>query len=110
MNVELDRAAVVADFKEAMRGLISAAAIHADRTFAESMELDAAELPHGRSRDDAWALAASFGEGRMIGAMEISMMGVEPEPFAACIAAATAAFRERLSALIAAHAGAGGRA
>ena len=59
MNVELDRAAVVADFKEAMRGLISAAAIHADRTFAESMELDAAELPHGRSRDDAWALAAS---------------------------------------------------
>lgn len=109
---ELDRAAVVADFNEAMQGLATAAGAHADRTFAEIMEIDTAELPPGQDRDDLRALASAFGEGRMVGAMEASMVGagVEPKPLVACLTAATTAYRERLCTPIAANAGAGGRA
>ncbi len=110
MTVEPDRAAVVANFNEAMQGLATAAAAHADRTFAEIMEIDAMDLEPDQDRDDLRALASAFGEGRMVGAMECALVGVDPEPTVACISAATIAYRERITALMAANAGAGGRA
>jgi len=110
MNANLDRAAVVADFKKAMQDLAVAAAAHADRTFAEIMEIDTMDLEPDQDRDDLRALASAYGEGRMIGAMESTLVGVDPESAIACLSAATAAYEERIVALIAANAGAGGRA
>lgn len=110
MTIERNRDAVLADLNEAMQGLATAASAHADRTFAEVMEIDTAELEPGQDRDDVRALASAYGEGRMVGALETSIVGVEAEHVAACITIATTAYRERLSALISANAGAGGRA